>query len=142
MLNGVILGVALMVSSTGVPAASPAAPGALVPARFAFTLRQAGAMQQASPRPILDEQSRDVWRSASFQPAQAKPAKRFSKSDRIIATIAGGVGGWFGGAMIGYYSTANFDNPDDDTSGLKGVMIGAPIGGAVGAILGYWLTNR
>jgi hypothetical protein len=139
MLNGVVLGVALMVSS-GMPPAEQSVRSTTVPPRFTITLPEAAPVVPS--RRILDGQSLDVWRSASFQPAPAKPAKRFSKSDRIIATIAGGVGGWFGGAMIGYYSTANFDNPNDDTSGLKGVMIGAPIGGAVGAILGYWLTNR
>ena len=31
--------------------------------------------------------------------------------------------------------------PDDDTSGLRGMMIGAPIGAVIGAVVGYRLTK-
>jgi len=47
---------------------------------------------------------------------------------------------WVVGGAIGYKLTQT-SNPDDDTSGLKGVIIGAPIGAAVGACFGYRLTK-
>jgi hypothetical protein len=43
--------------------------------------------------------------------------------------------------MIGGRLAENRDNPDDDISALRGVMIGAPIGAVVGALLGYRLTK-
>jgi hypothetical protein len=49
----------------------------------------------------------------------------------------------------GYHAAAerqphggNRDTCDDGTSGLTGIVIGAPIGAAVGAILGYQLTKQ
>ncbi len=43
--------------------------------------------------------------------------------------------------MVGWKATDNPFNPNDDTSGRRGVIIGAPIGAAVGAALGFVLTR-
>ena len=140
MIDGLALSIALLTVSGG--GATSAVPQRAAAAPFAVTferLPSAGASWQ----PVEAEQARPVWRAPRFSSSQPPAApKRFTKTDRIIAVAAGVAAGWFGGGAIGYYSTANYDNPDDDTSGLKGLMIGAPIGAAVGGIVGYWLTNR
>jgi hypothetical protein len=141
MIDGIVLGVAMLAASTSGSAAL-ADRHAAVPVGFTVE-RSASTVPLRNPaHPRLDEQSRPIWRAATFSSSQASAPKRFTKTDRVIAVVAGIAGGWLAGGAIGYYSTANWDNPDDDTSGLKGMIIGAPIGGAVGGILGYWLTNR
>ena len=91
---------------------------------------------------LADEQLRPVWRRGTLPPVQSKPGKRFSPTDRVIAVAAGVAVGWVAGGAIGYKLTDNPDNPDDDTSGLRGVIVGAPLGAAVGAILGWRLTDK
>ena len=144
MIDGLMLAVALLGAPAGLPLVEPPRPAAaLTPATLTFEVPdQPGAPSRRSGRFAATEQSRPVWRAAAFSPPQATTAKRFTKTDRVIAIAAGVAGGWLAGGAIGYYSTANYDNPNDDTSGLKGMIIGAPIGAAVGGILGYWLTNR
>ena len=63
-----------------------------------------------------------------------------SRVDRIIAIAAGVSIGWVVGGGIGYGVTPK-RGPYDDTSGLKGMMIGAPVGAVAGALLGYRLTK-
>ena len=94
-----------------------------------------------APHRLLNEQSRPVWRRTSWQAAQATAPKRFNKTDQIIAVVAGVCSGWVAGGAIGFYATSDRDNPDDDTSGLRGMMIGAPIGAVIGAVVGYRLTK-
>jgi hypothetical protein len=53
----------------------------------------------------------------------------------VIGTIVGGVGGFFGGGILGAAIEGDRCNCDDP--GLVGALIGAPTGAAVGAILGY-----
>jgi uncharacterized membrane protein YfcA len=61
--------------------------------------------------------------------------------DRIIAVAAGTSLGFVLGGTIGGHLTENRRNPDDDTSALRGIMIGAPIGAVLGGLTGYWLTK-
>ena len=142
MIDGMVLGVALLVASTG--SSRMELPPAAAPAVITFEIpRQRVPASRPARRLTPDEQHRPIWRASTFSTSfQASAPKRFTKTDRVIAVVAGVAGGWVAGALIGYQATAKQDNPDDDTSGLKGVMIGAPIGAAVGGILGYWLTNR
>jgi hypothetical protein len=141
MIDGIVLSVALQAASGG--ALTPAPPRQVAtPTTFAFE-RPLTHAASADPIPIVQhEQASPIWQASRFSPTQAATAKRFTKTDRVIAIAVGVAGGWLAGGAIGYYSTANVDNPDDDTSGLKGMIIGAPIGAAVGGILGYWLTSR
>jgi hypothetical protein len=44
------------------------------------------------------------------------------------------------GGIIGYAITQE-SRDDDGVSGLRGVVIGAPIGAAAGAFIGYRLTK-
>ena len=141
MIDGILLSVALLSSSSG--ASTPALPRPVTPpTTFSFELPSSAAASVEPARFARYEDARPIWRASTFSSSQASAPKRFTKTDRVIAVVAGVAGGWLAGGAIGYYSTANWDNPDDDTSGLKGMIIGAPIGGAVGGILGYWLTNR
>jgi RsiW-degrading membrane proteinase PrsW (M82 family) len=88
----------------------------------------------------LREQSRPVWQRAPFARVQGTTAKRFNTTFRAIAVGAGAGIGFMAGARVGYAVTPK-RGPDDDTSGLKGVMIGAPIGAVLGAVLGWLLTK-
>ncbi len=117
-MTGFVLGVAILVSSSGLPRPVDTARPMLVPATFTFRLP-------------------DVAPTLRKSPAQ----KRYTKTDKVIAIAAGAVGGFLTGGYIGAAITQNRDNPDDDTSVLKGVMIGAPVGAVVGAIIGHKLTK-
>ena len=141
MTSGLVLGVAMLVSSTGVSPALETTSSPLAPPAFIFELpRLAGPLDAAHP--LAGEHLRPVWRRGTLPPAQSRPVKRFSPTDRIIAVAAGVAVGWVAGGAIGYKLTDNPDNPDDDASGLRGVIVGAPLGAAVGAILGWRLTDR
>ena len=85
----------------------------------------------------------DQWARSSAPHLPVRQAKRHNTTDRIIAVAAGATLGFFGGAYIGGRLTdRSKENPDDDMSVLKGVVIGAPIGALVGGILGWRLTNN
>jgi hypothetical protein len=118
MMTGLVLGVAILVSSSGLPRVIDTPPPVIVPATFTFRLA-------------------DVAPTAPKLRAQ----KRYTKTDKVIAIAAGAVGGFMTGGYIGGALTANWDNPDDDTSMLKGIMIGAPIGAVIGAFIGHKLTK-
>ena len=139
-MNGVVLGIAILASSIGDAPAVETPRGTLVPAVSTFDLGDGAAASPTVPGRVRDEQSRPVWRRASSQPAQVPAAKRFSKTERIIAIAAGVAVGWVAGGAIGYKLTSKSDSADD-VSGLRGVVIGAPIGAAVGAFIGYRLTK-
>lgn len=137
-MDGILLGVAMLVSSTAMSAVPEPPRAVVVPAAFTFDLAVRAAASRTLPGHPLDERSGPRWRRGSLQAAQAAPAKRCSTVARILAVAASGFGGWVAGGAIGYVATAK---PDDDVSGLRGVVIGAPIGAAVGAIIGYRLTK-
>jgi hypothetical protein len=58
-----------------------------------------------------------------------------STTRKVIGTIVGGVGGFFGGGFLG--AAIEGDRCDCDDPGFVGFLIGAPTGAAVGAVLGY-----
>ena len=124
-----IAGLLLMTSTlAGSPVLQP------VEARIApattLTLREAAARATIIDAPQV----------ATRQPAKVR-TPRFSKIERAIAIGAGAVIGFYGGAAIGWKATDNPSNPNDDTSGLRGVVVGAPVGALVGAVLGTVLTR-
>jgi hypothetical protein len=137
-MSGIVLGVTMLVFSTGVSPAVETSRATVVPAAFTFHVPDDAATSRNLLHRLLNEPSRPVWRRGSLQPAQATTAKRFTKADRIIAVVAGTCVGWMAGGAIGYAATSK---PDDDVSGLRGVVIGAPIGAVVGAVVGYRLTK-
>jgi hypothetical protein len=137
-MHGIVLGVAMMISSTGVSPALETSRPTLVPAAFTFDLpADPATTSRTQPKRFLKEHT---WRREPSAPAQAKTAKRFSPTERIIAVAAGVAVGWVVGGAIGYKLTQS-STWDDGTSGLKGVIIGAPIGATTGAILGWRLTR-
>jgi hypothetical protein len=105
----------------------------LTRADFAWDQLEAGAKRRVS-RPLL--QSR--YGSASRSPI----AKRSSTTEKVIGIAAGGALGFLAGGYIGAAINTDRDGPyDDGASAFKGFAIGAPIGAAVGAILGWRLTR-
>jgi hypothetical protein len=57
-----------------------------------------------------------------------------SKKRRIVGAIAGGVGGFFAGGFLGAHIEG--DRCDCDDPGVRGFLIGAPIGAVAGGIFG------
>lgn len=129
-MTGLLLGAALIVSATGVSPVPETSCAAVVPAAYNFDV----------PYDLTTSSEPLGRRKATQQPLHPTP-KRFSTTDRVIGVAAGTALGFLVGGIIGGHITAT-DNPDDDTSPLKGIVIGAPIGGALGGLFGFWLTNR
>ena len=137
-MTGIVIGVAVMISTAGVSPAPEMSRFTVAPAPFTFDLpADAAAASRTLPNRFQKERS---WRRGSLAPAQAKTTRRHSTTDRIIAVAAGVAVGWVVGGAIGYKLTQS-STWDDGTSGLKGMIIGAPIGAATGAILGWRLTQ-
>ena len=134
-MNVVLLGMAMLVSSTGSSALPEPARSAAAPSIFSFELRE----RTNLPRGPLTEWS-GSRRARGLVPSAAARRPKWSRMDRIIAVAAGGSIGWVLGGTIGYAVTPK-RGPYDDTSGLKGMIIGAPIGAVVGALIGYRLTK-
>ena len=61
-------------------------------------------------------------------------ARARSKKRITAGAIAGGVGGFFGGGFLGAHIEGDRCNCDDP--GVRGFLIGAPIGAVAGGILG------
>ena len=140
-MNEVMVGIAMLVSSTGVSPAFETSRAAISPSAFTITLPVRLPAEPAPTRRLFDPQPTGS-RTSSSPMAQQSRRERVSVTDRAIALAAGVVVGWVAGGAVGYKLTDNPSNPDDDTSGLRGVIIGAPIGATVGAILGWKLTGR
>ena len=139
MTTGIVLGVAMLVSTTGVSPSLEASRAVVVPAALTVDLPDRTARLNNLPYRLLDEQSRPVWRRDPLRRAQATPANRCSRATRIIAVVAGGFGGWMAGGIIGGYATSKRN--DDGASALRGVMIGAPVGAVVGVVTALRLTK-
>lgn len=129
MIYGIVLGVAILASSSGAGPTPETKRASIAPSLFTFDL------------PALAAPSRNAFSPPLVSTAKQTTAKRHSKIDRIIAVVAGGSLGFVAGGAIGAYAAGNRDNPDDDVSALRGVVIGAPIGAVLGALSGYWLTK-
>ena len=127
MLSGIALGIAIAAST-----ASPVADRSQAPERRAVFTYDLSHLALPSRRPDSMRWPTPAWTSTP---------KPHSKMDRIIAVAAGTSLGFVLGGTIGGHLTENRDNPDDDTSALRGIMIGAPIGAVLGGLTGYWLTK-
>ena len=136
-MSGIVLGVAVLVSSAGTSASLEPPRPEVAPVIFSFELPESVSRDQ--PRGRLWESAGRRRERGLVRSAQAPSTKR-SKVDRIIAVAAGVSIGWVVGGGIGFAVTPK-RGPYDDTSGLKGMMIGAPIGGVAGALIGYRLTK-
>jgi hypothetical protein len=132
-MSRIVLVVAIVAVAGGV-ASAQIAPAVDVAPTARGDLPSQPAMRR--PRPV--EAERRPWLPTLFQPTAASPPARFSKTDRVVAIAAGAFLGFWGGARLGYAVTAN---DRDDTSGLRGVVVGAPVGAVVGALVGFRLTK-
>jgi hypothetical protein len=140
-MNEVMVGIAMLVSSTGVSPALETSRATVSPPAFTIT---SPVRVPAAPTPTrrLFDQQPTGWRTSSSRTPTQSRQNRFSPTDRVIALAAGVAVGWVAGGAVGYKLTDNPSHPYDDTSGLRGMIIGAPIGATVGAILGWKLTGR
>jgi hypothetical protein len=139
-VNGILVGLTMLVSSLGISPSFESSHAVVVPATFNFDSRESAPTSLKLPHGLLREQSRPVWEGAWLQPAaQTTPAPRCTKATRIVAVVAGAFSGWMVGGGVGGYIAAKPN--DDGASMLRGVMIGAPIGAVVGGIFGYRLTK-
>src|SRR5262245_5692334 len=66
------------------------------------------------------------------------PPRTYNTAERIAITVGMGVAGFFAGGYVGAKIEGNCACDDP---GLKGALIGAPIGGVAGAIFGAWLSR-
>lgn len=134
---GIVAGLAMLVSSTGATATLEPVRTVVAPAILRFELPESASRDL--PRGLLRDPSGPRRAHGLVRSPQATSAN-WSKVDRIIAVAAGISIGCVVGGGIGFAVTPK-RGPYDDTSGLKGMMIGAPIGGVAGALIGYRLTR-
>jgi hypothetical protein len=81
---------------------------------------------------------RIAWPTA---PTAASPPKRKrSLGRKILGGVLGGAGGFVGGLYLGAAIEGTSCNCDDP--GLRGAIVGAPIGLVLGAIGGVVLASR
>jgi hypothetical protein len=139
-MNGILLGMAMLVSSAGASPADVTLPSLAAPAAVTLDLSDAPATSRPPARFTLDTGIRPLWSREPLRAVQTTTSSRYSKLEKVVAIAAGVVGGFWTGGAIGYYVTPK-RSKYDDVSGLKGLVIGAPIGAAVGALIGYRLTK-
>ena len=130
-MNAMVLGMTMLVSSSS--AAPTVEMPRVAPSAFTFNLSD---VETAS----LREQPRRVREPTSSARVQREAPKRVNNIVRALAIGAGAGAGFMAGARIGWEVTPK-RGPDDDVSGLKGLMVGAPIGAVLGAVLGWQLTK-
>jgi hypothetical protein len=138
-MNGIVLAVAVLALSSGAEPTVGPPHHALGPLTISFDLPDAIALPPVQRH--FGEQVRQVWQQRPLRAVQASTPQRSSRTARVIGIVGGAALGWIVGAGIGFYATSDWDKDDDGTSGLRGMMIGAPIGATVGAILGWRLTR-
>jgi hypothetical protein len=70
------------------------------------------------------------------QPSRSTPSRAHTRSKKraLAGAIAGGAGGFFASGFLGAHIEG--DRCDCDDPGVRGFLIGAPIGALVGAIAG------
>lgn len=129
-MTGLALGLTAIVSTFGAPAVTQTPHAPVTPTVLTINIAEVPA---TAP---------DVIRLPNSRPrALAATARRPSKLERVVAIGTGATLGFFAGGIIGGKLTENRDNPDDDTSAIRGIVIGAPIGAVLGGLTAYWLTK-
>ena len=66
---------------------------------------------------------------------QPPTVRERSTQRKVVGAIVGGIGGFFGGLFLGAAIEGDRCNCDDP--GFVGALIGAPVGGVAGSVLGY-----
>ena len=141
-MNGIVLGMVMLVSAAGGSPAPDTPDATMARAAVTVTLPHDAAPALILPRDLLmDEPFRAVSRFDRSRNGQAPAATRSSKLARVIGVAVGAFGGFMAGGHIGYAIAQQRDVYDDGVSGLRGVVIGAPVGAVVGAVIGYQLAK-
>ncbi len=139
-MTGLAIGMAMLAAVAGAP------PGSVTVA--ATTVTGSSIEHRAPPLPRLKlprdlvlEPPQSRWRAEGARRSQAATARPSSTAAKVIGLAVGGVGGFYGGAMLGFHLAQDKNADDDGVSGLRGVVIGAPVGAAVGALIGYLVAK-
>ena len=69
------------------------------------------------------------------QPAVPKEHKRMGTGTRALIIVGSAVGGFFAGGFLGHQIEREFAPCNCDDPGLKGALIGAPIGAIAGGVI-------
>ena len=120
----------MLVVSLSAPAAFAAEPADTGIDRVA--LRQSIANVRFDDAPIVASRKED--------PPAAQGGNGMSTPMRALWTIAAGFGGFYAGGVIGARIEGGCNGCDDP--GLKGALIGAPIGAATAAITTWILSGK
>jgi hypothetical protein len=142
-MTELILGMVMLASTAGA-SQPPAAVGTTTISAGRLTTLTGTADPQTRlklPSALGIEEIRPDWRLEPPRLARAAAAPQSSKVARVLGVALGAVGGFMAGGMIGFYTTQDRDVYDDGVSGLRGVVIGAPVGAGVGALLGFQLAK-
>jgi hypothetical protein len=75
------------------------------------------------------------------QPAVPKEHKRMGTGTRALIIAGSAVGGFFAGGFLGHQIEREFAPCNCDDPGLKGALIGAPIGAIAGGVISAILTR-
>jgi len=103
------------------------------PAAHAQSIRASVEALRSAPAPALTSGQTGVTVGGPFAKASGQ------KPNRALVVTLGVVGGLFGGAYIGAKIEGSGCQCDDP--GLKGAMIGAPVGAIAGGVLAWILTK-
>lgn len=139
-MEGLILGMAMLIASTGALPAPESPRRTLAPAAITFAGERPFTPRD-STRSLPSDRFRSSGRLGAVRSSQGTSPQGSSKTAKIIAIAAGAGIGWMAGGAIGFYATSDWDEPDDGASGIRGLIIGAPIGAVVGAIIGHRVTR-
>ena len=138
-MNPIVLGMVMLASSAGI---SPARDTTVAPAASAVARWDDASQALRLPRVLVDKPPLPAWRFDPPRNAQATaPAGGSSTAAKIIGAAVGAFGGFYAGGMIGYFTAMDPNVDDDGVSGLRGVVIGAPLGAVVGALIGLQLAK-
>jgi hypothetical protein len=130
---GLSMALAVGLMSAGTANAQPV-PGKPISIRVgdlgAFQTPRANVQATPQPQPIRRSLETLDYASLVSNDTQPRPPRRRSVGRRIVGGALGGVGGFFAGGILGAKIDGDCGGCDDPG------LIGAPIGAAVGAILG------
>ena len=88
--------------------------------------------------PVL-KPPREISARAASRVQQAQRGKKEQVARSVLGAVVGAVGGFFGGGFVGskLEPSCRCDDP-----GLRGFLIGAPIGAVAGALVGAWAATQ
>lgn len=137
-MTALVIGMAMLVS-VGAPPDSETVAAATVTGSSVERVAEPLARLKL-PGGLIYEQPQPRWRADRAR-TQTTSARQSSTLAKVIGLAVGGLGGFYAGGMIGFHLAQDRNADDDGVSGLRGVVIGAPAGAAVGALIGYQIAK-